>query len=330
MINTTDSGSTVLRTGAQGFAVAGNKQKLTSPKNKQFFVMILIAGFILIPTRSWATYAVFDATNNILATLQKTMDSAFQTIQKANMATLIRQAREDYAEQVKIFEECVKQYEQCVKIYDQAVEMYDWIDTNVGNARNLRTFLSCGFSDTRNLQQLALLVNTTLRQTATSTNSDYDSTLLQQADRISGESVLQDSAERGIEMQNYGQASEKVADKCDTLSQTMLTKLRTKDQVLEAKVNSGSADLMQIAHANEQTTVFIAEELSRMNSNVSAINRTTAKELEIKGQNEMNKAQEAATFDKLEDEAITRGNSYSSQKNSWKRIDSVFENCRGF
>jgi len=29
----------------------------------------------------FASYPVFDATNNVLASLQKTMDSAFQTIQ---------------------------------------------------------------------------------------------------------------------------------------------------------------------------------------------------------------------------------------------------------
>ena len=85
----------------------------------------------------------------------KTMDSAFQTVQKANMSTLIQQGKEDFAEQVKIYEECVKQYEECVKIYKQAVRMYDWIDTNVGNARNLKTFLSCGFSDVKNLQQMS-------------------------------------------------------------------------------------------------------------------------------------------------------------------------------
>ena len=208
--------------------------------------------------------------------------------------------------------------------------MYDWIDTNVGNARNLKTFLSCGFSDVKNLQQMFLLLNTILRQTATSTNRNYNLTLLQQAERIIGNDVLKLSADRGIEMQNYAQASKKLADKSDEISQTMLTKLRTKDQVLESKVSSGTADLMQIAHANEQVSVFIAEELARMNTNISSINRTVAKQLEIHGQDEMNQAQEAAAYDLLEKEAIERGSRYTNQKNSWDRINSVFDNCRVF
>ena len=108
-------------------------------------VFLVLLGLFSFPCTMFAAYPVFDATNNLLATLQKTMDSAFQTVQKANMATLIQQGKEDFAEQVKIYEECVKQYEECVKIYKQAIRMYDWIDTNVGNARNLKTFLSCGF-----------------------------------------------------------------------------------------------------------------------------------------------------------------------------------------
>ena len=298
--------------------------------NKRIQTAIILLTAAYFPVSVFAAYPVFDATNNVLATLQKTMDSAFQTVQKANMATLIKQAKEDYAEQVAIYEECVKQYEECVKIYKQAVRMYDWIDTNVGNARNLKTFLSDGFSDAQNLQQMALILNTTLRQTATTTNRDYDSTLLRQADRLVGGDVLQDAANRGIEMQNYAQASAKLADKSDAIAQTMLTKLRTKDQVLEAKVSSGSADLMQLVHANEQTTVFLAEELGRVNSNVSSINRTVSRQLEIEGQDEMNKAQEAAALETLENETIRRGNNYSSQKNSWDRINNIFDNCRVF
>ena len=293
-------------------------------------VFLVLLGLFSFPCTMFAAYPVFDATNNLLATLQKTMDSAFQTVQKANMATLIQQGKEEFAEQVKIYEECVKQYEECVKIYRQTIRMYDWIDTNVGNARNLKTFLSCGFSDVRNLQQMSLLLNTILRQTATSTNRNYNSTLLQQAQRIIGTDILTQAADQGIEMQNYAQASEKIADKSDEISQTMLTKLRTKDQVLESKVNSGSADLMQIAHANEQISVFIAEELARMNANISSINRTVSKQLEIHGRNEMNQAQEAATYDLLEKEAIERGTNYTNQKNSWDRINSVFDNCRVF
>ena len=125
----------------------------------------MTASSLLLPLQSFAAFAVFDATNNVLATLQKTMDSAFQTVQKANMSTLIRQGKEDFAEQVKIYEECVKQYEESVKIYNQAVDTHNWIDTNVGNARNLKTFLSCGFSDLQNLQQLSTLLNTTMNQT---------------------------------------------------------------------------------------------------------------------------------------------------------------------
>ncbi|MBN2643287.1 MAG: hypothetical protein JXR78_16670 [Victivallales bacterium] len=297
---------------------------------RRLYVLLLLTGLVLIPARSRAAYAVFDATNNILATLQKTMDSAFQSVQKANMTTLIKQAREDYAEQIKIYQECVKQYEESVKIYNQAVEMYDWIDANVGNARNLKTFLSCGFSDTSNLRQLATLVSTTMKQTGTVTNADYNTTLLQQADRIAGNDVFQRSAKQGVETQNHGQTSEKIADRSDSLSLAMLTRLRTKDQVLESKVNSGTADLMQIVHANEQVSVFIAEELSRMNSNISAINRSVSRNLEINGRRDMNKAQEAAASVTLEHEAISRGVNYSRQENSWKRIDKVFDNCRRF
>ena len=52
--------------------------------------------------------------------------------------------------------------------------------------------------------------------------------------------------------------------------------------------------------------------------------------MEIHGQDEMNQAQEAAAYDLLEKEAIERGSSYTNQKNSWDRINSVFDNCRVF
>ena len=297
---------------------------------KQFFAFVLTASSLLLPLQSFAAYAVFDATNNVLATLQKTMDSAFQTVQKANMSTLIRQGKEDFAEQVKIYEECVKQYEECVKIYNQAVDTHNWIDTNVGNARNLKTFLSCGFSDLQNIQQLSTLLNTTMNQTSTAANPNYNSALLNQADRIIGNDVLKQTADQGIEMQTYAQSSEKIADRSDEIARNMLTKLRTKDQVLEAKVSSGTADMMQILHANEQATIFIAEELGRVNSNISALNRTAAKQLEQSGVFEMNKAQEAAVFQTLENDAVQRGSSYTKQRDSRDRINDIFDNCRAF
>ena len=297
---------------------------------KQFFALVLTASSLLLPLQSFAAYAVFDATNNVLATLQKTMDSAFQTVQKANMSTLIQQGKEDFAEQVKIYEECVKQYEECVKIYNQAVDTHNWIDTNVGNARNLKTFLSCGFSDLQNLQQLSTLLNTTMNQTSTAANPNYNSALLNQADRIIGNDVLKKTADQGIEMQTYAQSSEKIADRSDEIARNMLTKLRTKDQVLEAKVSSGTADMMQILHANEQATIFIAEELGRVNSNISALNRTAAKQLEQSGVSEMNKAQEAAVFQTLENDAVQRGGAYTKQRDSRDRINDIFDNCRAF
>ena len=297
---------------------------------KQFFALVLTASSLLLPLQSFAAYAVFDATNNVLATLQKTMDSAFQTVQKANMSTLIQQGKEDFAEQVKIYEECVKQYEECVKIYNQAVDTHNWIDTNVGNARNLKTFLSCGFSDLQNLQQLSTLLNTTMNQTSTAANPNYNSALLNQADRIIGNDVLKKTADQGIEMQTYAQSSEKIADRSDEIARNMLTKLRTKDQVLEAKVSSGTADMMQILHANEQATIFIAEELGRVNSNISALNRTAAKQLEQSGVSEMNKAQEAAVFQTLENDAVQRGSSYTKQRDPRDRINDIFDNCRAF
>ena len=295
---------------------------------KQFFAFVLTASSLLLPLQSFAAYAVFDATNNVLATLQKTMDSAFQTVQKANMSTLIQQGKDDFAEQVKIYEECVKQYEECVKIYNQAVDTHNWIDTNVGNARNLKTFLSCGFSDLQNLQQLSTLLKTTMNQTSTAANPNYNSALLNQADRIIGNDVLKKTADQGIEMQTYAQSSEKIADRSDEIARNMLTKLRTKDQVLEAKVSSGTADMMQILHANEQATIFIAEELGRVNSNISALNRTAAKQLEQCGVSEMNKAQEAAVFQTLENDAVQRGSSYTKQRDSRDRINGIFDNCR--
>ena len=297
---------------------------------KQFFAFVLTASSLLLPLQSFAAYAVFDATNNVLATLQKTMDSAFQTVQKANMSTLIQQGKDDFAEQVKIYEECVKQYEECVKIYNQAVDTHNWIDTNVGNARNLKTFLSCGFSDLQNLQQLSTLLKTTMNQTSTAANPNYNSALLNQADRIIGNDVLKKTADQGIEMQTYAQSSEKIADRSDEIARNMLTKLRTKDQVLEAKVSSGTADMMQILHANEQATIFIAEELGRVNSNISALNRTAAKQLEQCGVSEMNKAQEAAVFQTLENDAVQRGSSYTKQRDSRDRINGIFDNCRAF
>ena len=297
---------------------------------KQFFALVLTASSLLLPLQSFAAYAVFDATNNVLATLQKTMDSAFQTVQKANMSTLIQQGKEDFAKQVKIYEECVKQYEESVKIYHQAITTHKWIDTNVGNARNLKSFLSCGFSDLQNMQQLSSLLNITMNQTSSATNPNYNSVLLNQADRIIGNDVLKKTADQGIEMQTYAQASEKIADRSDEIARNMLTKLRTKDQVLESKVSSGTADMMQILHANEQATIFIAEELGRVNSNISALSRTAAKQLEQNGVAEMNKAQEAAVFQSVENDVVQKGNSYTRQRDSRERINDIFNNCRAF
>ena len=297
---------------------------------KQFFVLVLTASSLLLPLQSFAAFAVFDATNNVLATLQKTMDSAFQTVQKANMSTLIQQGKEDFAKQVKIYDECVKQYEESVKIYHQAITTHKWIDTNVGNARNLKSFLSCGFSELQNMQQLSSLLNITMNQTSSATNPNYNSVLLNQADRIIGNDVLKKTADQGIEMQTYAQASEKIADRSDEIARNMLTKLRTKDQVLESKVSSGTADMMQILHANEQATIFIAEELGRVNSNISALSRTAAKQLEQNGVAEMNKAQEAAVFQSVENDVVQKGNSYTRQRDSRERINGIFNNCRAF
>ena len=45
----------------------------------------ILFGILAFPLSSFAAYPVFDATNNLLATLQKTMDSAFQTVQKLSL-----------------------------------------------------------------------------------------------------------------------------------------------------------------------------------------------------------------------------------------------------
>ena len=279
---------------------------------------------------SFASYPVFDATNNVLASLQKAMDSAFQNIQKINMETLIEQAKKDYAEQIAIYEECVKQYEECVKIYEKAMETYNWIDTNIGRAKNLKTFLSCDFTNPANLQRLTSLVNSTLAQGPGVTNPRYRQSVLNTADNVIQDEVMRRVADRGVERQKYAQAARKVADQCDTMAQSMLNALRTKDRVMESRVASGTADLMQITHAGEQGIMFLAEELARVNSNVSAINRTAARQEEAWGENEMNRAQEAAVYAQLEKETIERGTRYTRQQDARRRIDDVFKNSRAF
>ena len=68
---------------------------------KTYLLILLLGSIVFSPLSAYAAYPVFDATNNVLATLQKAMDSAYQSLQKANVATLIKQAKEDYAEQPK-------------------------------------------------------------------------------------------------------------------------------------------------------------------------------------------------------------------------------------
>ena len=298
--------------------------------NRKAIQIGIIMGILVFSQPLFASYPVFDATNNVLASLQKTMDSAFQTIQKANMQTLIEYAREEFAEEILIYEECVKQYEECVKIYNKAMEIYNWANDTIGKVRNIKTFLSCGFSSPANIQQLASLVNTTLSQTAEATNRHFNLDVLRAADNIIRSDVVETAANRGIERQKYAQSARKVADKCDAMAQNMLAQLQAKDQVLESRVMSGSADLLQLTHASEQGVMFIAEEMARVNSNISAINRSTARQEEALGESEMNRAQEAALYTQLEKESIERGNSYSRQQNSQQRINQTFQNCRAF
>ena len=292
--------------------------------------LVMMTAVLLPGPATFASYPVFDATNNVLASLQKTMDSAFQTIQKANMATLIEYAREEFAEEVLIYEECVKQYEECVKIYDKAMEMYNWANDTIGKVQSIRTFLSCGFSSPSNLRQLASLVNSTLSQTSEATNRHFQQSVLKAADQIIQQDVTGTSAERGIERQRYAQSSRKVANQCDAMAQTMLTQLQMRDQVLESRVTGGTADLLQITHAGEQGIMFIAEEMARLNSNVSAINRTAARQEEALGEDEMNRAQEAAVYTRLEKESMERAEAYSHRQNSRSRIDDAFRKCRVF
>ena len=298
--------------------------------NRTSMKIMILTGMLMLGHAAFASYPVFDATNNVLASLQKTMDSAFQTIQKANMQTLIEYAREEFAEEILIYEECVKQYEECVKIYNKAMEMYNWANETIGKVRNIKTFLSTGFSSPANIQQLASLVNTTLSQTAETTNRHFHLDILRAADNIIQNDVVETTANRGIERQKYAQSSRKVADKCDAMAQSMLSRLQAKDQILESRVMSGTADLLQLTHASEQGIMFIAEEMGRLNNNVSAINRTAARQEEAQGEDEMNRAQESAVFTQLEKDAIERGNSYSRQKNSQNRINDTFRKCRVF
>jgi hypothetical protein len=86
--------------------------------------------------------------------------------------------------------------------------------------------------------------------------------------------------------------------------------------------------MMQILHANEQATIFIAEELGRVNSNISALSRTAAKQLEQNGVAEMNKAQEAAMFQSVENDVVQKGNSYTRQRDARERINDIFNNCQ--
>ena len=44
----------------------------------------------------------------------------------------------------------------------------------------------------------------------------------------------------------------------------------------------------------------------------------------------MNKAQEAAVFQTLENDAVQRGSSYTKQRDSRDRINDIFDNCRAF
>ena len=298
--------------------------------NRTSMKIMIMTGMLMLGQAAFASYPVFDATNNVLASLQKTMDSAFQTIQKANMQTLIEYAREEFAEEILIYEECVKQYEECAKIYNKAMEMYNWANDTIGKVRNIKTFLSCGFSSPANVMQLASLVNSTLSQSAETTNRRFQQSVLNAADQIIQQDVAESAANRGIERQKYAQSARKVADKCDQMAQNMLAQLQAKDQVLESRVATGSADLLQLTHASEQGVMFIAEEMARVNSNLSAINRTAARQEEALGEDEMNKAQEAAVYTQMEKESIERGNSYSRQKNSQNRIDDTFRKCRVF
>lgn len=153
---------------------------------------------------------------------------------------------------------------------------------------------------------------------------------MREADRIIGAEVTEAIATQGIELQKHAQAAKQIAKKCNDIARSTLSILETKDRMLEARVNSGTADMMQIAHAQEQGAMFIAEELARINSNISAIDDVVAAEAEMRGREVMNRAQEAAAYSALEKENIERGNRYMRQQDSKSRINRVFRNCRGF
>ena len=238
--------------------------------------LLLLTGTIYFTLPLMASYPVFDATNNLLATLQKTMDGAFQGLQKTQMYTLIDQGVQDYQQQIKIFEECVKQYEEAVKIYNQSVKTYYWIDKNIGNSQNLTTFLSGDFANPNNIKQIMTLVNTILTKDALSIDSNYSKELLQAVDNIIGNNFWENEGNKIIKTQKLALACEEVASKENQQTQDMLNSLRTKDKILEEKITLGNGDLMQLVHANEQTGIFIAEELGRTNVNLSTLSKAAA------------------------------------------------------
>jgi hypothetical protein len=239
-------------------------------------LLLLTFGILFLSNPVKAAYPVFDATNNLLATLQKTMDGAFQGLQKTQMYTLIDQGIQDYQQQIKIFDECVKQYNEAVKIYNQAVQTYKWIDKNIGNAQSLTSFLAGDFANVSNIKQLFTIVNTILSKDANLIDSSYNQNLLKAVDEIIDQNYLDNEAKKILNSQKQSQATLELALKEDNVTLEMLNNLRAKDKILDHQIANNNANLMQIVHANGQTSVFIAEELARTNVNLAALSKAAA------------------------------------------------------
>jgi hypothetical protein len=292
--------------------------------------LLFIIGVIVFTTPLKAYYPVFDATNNLLATLQKTMDGAFQTLQKTQMYTLIDQGIQDYQQQIKIFDECVKQYEEAVKIYNQAVQTYNWIDRNIGNASSLTSFLGGDYANVSNIKQLFTLVNTILSKDAVSIDANYSTTLLKDVDQIINQSFLEDEANKIISTQRHSIATMEVAAKENTQTSDMLNKLRAKDKILENQIATNNANLMQVVHAQEQTSVFIAEELARTNVNLSTLSKAAASFFQNMSHQQLVSMEQNALQVKVTSSALDKVSNNLKKDQTRRKLRELFSNRRLF
>jgi hypothetical protein len=251
-------------------------------------------------------------------------------MQKAQMTTLIEQSLQEYNEQVKIFQECVKQYEESVKIYNQAIKTYNWIDRNIGDATKLKTFLAGDFAHANNINDLLSLVNMVLTKSATDIDENYSLKLLREVDWIIQKSFMESEANKLIDVEKEAQATSAVANKGNNITQDMLNKLRTKDKILENKVTAGNPDLMQLVHAQEQTTVFLAEEAARINLNIAQLAKAASGYYNNQSHQELMTLQQNALDVKLNKDALDKTSKNLQMTNTRKKMRDLFSQGRLF